>query len=228
VRAGRHGLFHQRRNGPPGIARLVGIDAVEAEHHGGIKHAAGIVANLERRAGPGGEVAVAGAIDKNVRTHRLAARLGFHHQRIDAAVVLHDDTGAKRVKENVDLVVREQIVGRDLVGRGIIGLREDFSQDQMGRVQPAEPIDPRKQIGRDALHHPMHRAMHIGMQPAEIGDTRGCPHAAEKAVALDQERAPSRARGGYRRGDAGGAAAEDGDFILAIDWHLPCRFLDRL
>ena len=228
MRAGRHRLLHQRRDGPPGIARLVGIDAVEAEHHGGIKHAAGIVADLERRAGPGGEVTVTGAIDADIRTHRLAARLGFHHQRIDAAIVLHDDTGAKRVKENVDLVVREQIVGRDLVGRGVIGLRKDFSQDQMRRVQPAEPVDPRKQIGRDALRHPMHRAMHIGMQPAEIGDPRGGPHTAEKTVALDQERAPSRARGGYRRGDAGGAAAEDSDFILAIDWHLSRRFLDRL
>ena len=68
--------------------------------------------------------------------------------------------------------------------------------------------------------------MHIGMQPAEIGDTRGCPHAAEKAIALDQERTPTRARGGHRRGYTGGAATEDGDFVFAVNRYFPCGFFD--
>ncbi len=38
----------------------------------------------------------------------------------------------------------------------------------MRRVQPVEPIDPRQQIGGDALHHPMHLAMDVGMQPAKL------------------------------------------------------------
>ena len=37
-----------------------------------------------------------------------------------------------------------------------------------------------KQLGSDALHHPMHLAMNIGMQPAEIRHTRRRAHAAEE------------------------------------------------
>ena len=141
---------------------------------------------------------------------------------------MHDDAGTERMKKDIDLVMCEQIVGRDLVGCGVIGLRQNLAEDQMRRVQPAEPVNAVKQVRRNPLHHPAHLAMHIGMQPAEIGDARGCPHAAEKAVTLDQERTPTRARGGYRRGYAGGAATEDSDFVFAIDRHLSCRFLDRL
>ena len=141
-------------------------------------------------------------------------------------LVLHHHAGAERMKENVDLVRGQQIVGRDLVGRGVVGLREDFAEDQMRRVQPAEPVDPRKQVGGDALHHPMHLAMDIGMQPAEIRHARGRAHAAEKAVALDQQRAPPGARGGDRGRDAGRTAAEHGDFIFAVERNLARRFFD--
>ena len=61
----------------------------------------------------------------------------------------------------------------------------------MRRIQPAEPVDPCQQLGGNALHHPMHLAKHIGMQPAEIGHPRRRAHAAEKAIALDQQRAPA-------------------------------------
>ena len=64
------------------------------------------------------------------------------------------------------------------------------------------------------------------MQPAEIGDAGGRAHAAEKAVTLDQQRAPPGARGSHRRGNAGGPAAEHGDVIFAIDRHLACGFFD--
>ena len=94
------------------------------------------------------------------------------------------------MKENIDLVGGQQIVGCDLVGRGVIGLRQYFPEDQMRRVEPAEPVDPCQQIGGDALHHPMHLAKDIGVQPAEIRHPRRRPHAAEKAVAFDQQRAP--------------------------------------
>ena len=186
MRAGGFGRFHQRRDRPPGIAGLFRIDAVEAEHHRGVQHAAGIVADLMARAGPGREIAVAGAIDKNVGAYRLPPGLGLDHKRVDAARVMHHRAGPERVEEKFDLVAQKQIVGRDLVGRGVIGLRQDFPKNQMRRVEPAEPIDPREQIGRDALHHPMHLAINVGMQPAEIRDSRRRSHAAEKTITLDQ------------------------------------------
>ena len=72
----------------------------------------------------------------------------------------------------------------------------------------------------------MHRAMDIGMQAAEIGNPRRRPHAAEKAIALDQQGAPSRARRSHRRCDPGGSTAEDYDFIFAVQRHLPGGFFD--
>ena len=91
-------------------------------------------------------------------SERTACRpgLGLDHQRVDARVVMHHDAGAERMKENVDLVRGQQIVGGDLVGRGVIGLGEDLAEDQMRRIEPAETIDPRQQVGRNTLHHPMH------------------------------------------------------------------------
>ncbi len=217
VGAFRFGLFHQLRNGAPGLARFDGIDAVETEHHRGVEHVTGVVADFVGRAGPGREIAVAGAIDEDIGADRLPSRLGLDEQRIDAFVVVHGDTGAERMEEDVDLVVTKQIVGGDLVGRGVVGLRKDLAEDQMRLVQAVEPIDARQQIGSDALHHPMHLAMDVGMQPAEIRDAGRRPHAAEKAVALDQQRAPSCARRRDRRGDSRRPAAEHGDFIFAVE-----------
>ena len=52
------------------------------------------------------------------------------------------------MEENIDLVGGEQIVGRDLVGRGVIGLRQDLAENQMRRVEPAEPVDARRAVRR--------------------------------------------------------------------------------
>jgi hypothetical protein len=187
------------------------------EHHRRIQHAAGIVADLIARPGPGREVAIAGAIDEDVGAHRLSPGFCFHHQRVDAAFVMHHHAGAKRMKQDIDLVGGEQIVGRDLVGRGVIGLRQNLSENEMWRIQPAETIHARQQIGRDALHHPMHLAIDIGMQPAEIRHPGRRPHAAEESIALDQQRAAARACGRHGRGDARGSAAEDCDFVFAVE-----------
>ena len=97
----------------------------------------------------------------------------------------------------------------------------------MRRVQPAKPVDAAEQIGGDPLHHPMHLAMNIGVQSAKIGDTRRRAHAAQKAVALDQQRSPPGARSRDRRRNAGRSAAEHGDFIFAVKRHLTCRFFDH-
>ena len=96
----------------------------------------------------------------------------------------------------------------------------------MRRVEPVEPVDPREQIGGHALHHPVHLAMNIGMQPAEIRDAGCGAHPAEKAVALDQQRAPAGPRGGDRGCDACRAASEHGDFIFAVERNLARGFFD--
>ena len=96
----------------------------------------------------------------------------------------------------------------------------------MRRVQPAKTIDTPEQIGGDALHHAMHLAKNIGVQPAEIGDTRRRPHAAEETIALDQERPPPRPRGRDRRSNPRRSAAEDNDFILAVERNLARGFGD--
>ncbi len=226
VRAFRLGLFHQLRNGAPGIARFGGIDAVEAKHHRRVEHVTVVVADLVGRAGPGREIAVAGAIDEDIGADRLPSRLGLDEQRVDARLVVHGDAGAERVKEDVDLVRGKEIVGGDLVGGGVIGLRKNLAEDQMRLVQPVEPIDPRQQVGSDALHHPMHLAMDVGMQPAEIGDAGGRPHAAEEAVAFDQQRAPPRARRRHCRRDPRRPAAEHGDFVFAVERDVARGFGD--
>ena len=64
------------------------------------------------------------------------------------------------------------------------------------------------------------------MQPAEIGDTGGGAHAAEKAVALDDERAPAGARGSNGGRNAGGPAAEHDDFIFAVQRDFARGFSD--
>ncbi len=63
-----------------------GIDAVDAEHHGRIEHVAVAVAFLEIGAGEGGEIAVAGAVDKHPAEDRVAAGFGLDQQRLDAPV----------------------------------------------------------------------------------------------------------------------------------------------
>jgi hypothetical protein len=216
MRAGGLGGFHQRRDRSPGLAGLAGIDAVEPEHHRGIEHAAVAVADLIARAGPGREIAIPGTIDEDVGAHRLTPGLGLDHQRVDATRVMHHHAGAERMKQNIDAMTLEQVVGGDLVGRGVVGLRQNLSKDQMRPVQSAETIDPIQQIGCDAPHHAMHLAMDVGMQPAEIRHPRSRAHAAEETVALDQQRATAVARGSDRRCNAGGSAAEHDDFIFAV------------
>src|SRR3954452_13046079 len=79
VGAGGGGLLHQLRNGPPGFACPLRVDVVETEHHRGIHRMTVLVAEFERRAGPNREIAVAGAIDEDLRSHRLPAGLGLDH-----------------------------------------------------------------------------------------------------------------------------------------------------
>ena len=149
------------------------------------------------RAGKGGQVAVAGTVDKDFAEDGAAAGFGFDQQCLDAAIVVHDDAGGERVKQNVDLVRQQQIVGRAFIRGGVVGLRQNFAEHEMRRVEAAEFVDARQQIVGDAMHDLFDLAMHVGMQAAEIGDAGRRAHAAEKAVAFDQQARCGRA--GRRR-----------------------------
>ena len=138
--------------------------------------------------------------------HRHAAGFGLDQERIDARAV-HHDAGGERMKQHIDLARGEEIVGRAFIGRGVVSLRLGLAEDQMRLVETAERVDAAEQIVGDAVHDLADIAVHIGVQPAEIGHAGGSAHAAEEPVALDQQRlAPERAGGGGR-GDAGRPAA---------------------
>ena len=126
-----------------------------------------------------------------------------------------DDAGGQRMKQNIDLVRQQQIVGRAFIGGGVVGLRLDLAEHQMRRVQAAEPVDARQQFVGDAVHDLFDLAMHIGVQAAEIGDAGGGAHAAEKAVALDQQHAAAMHAGGGRGRDPGRSAAQHHDIVFA-------------
>ena len=119
---------------------------------------------------------------------RLAAGLGLDHQRVDAALVMHHHAGAERMKQNIDLVARQQIVGRDLVGRGVIGLRQDLPENQMRRVEPAEAIDPRRADRRrcpappDASRHGHWHAARRNSSPPPPCPCRRETHSARSAA----------------------------------------------
>src|SRR5262245_38773397 len=59
------------------------------------------------------------------------------------------------------------------------------------------------------------------MQTAERGEARRRAGAAAEAIALDADRRPPRSPRRDRRGDAGRPAADDDDFVVAVDGCLP-------
>ena len=225
--AGALGHLHQRRNGAPGLAGLRGIDAGEAEHHGGIEHVAGAVADLVRHAGKCREIAVARAVDEDACAHGGASRLRLDHQRIDAAVVL-DHAAGESVEQDRDAAPEQHLVGRALVGRGVVGLRHGPAEDRVGRVEAVEAGEAREELVGDAVHDLTDLAMHIRMQTAEIGDAGRRPHAAEKAVALDEQGAPPERACRGRCGDAGRAAAEHDDVVFAAHGNFARRLADDI
>ena len=78
----------------------------------------------------------------------------------------------------------------------------------------------------DALAETKALAMDICMEPAEIGDAGGRAHAAEKTVALDQQRTAPGTRSGNSRRNAGWSATEDGNVIFAVDGNPARGFFD--
>ena len=135
--AGALGRLHQRRNGAPRVAGLRRVDAGEPEHHGRVEHVAGAVADLVRHAGKRREIAVAGAVDEDPRTHGGASRLGLDHQRINVVAFL-DDAAGEGMEQERDAAPEQHLVGRAFVGRGVVGLRHGAAEDRVRRVEAVE------------------------------------------------------------------------------------------
>ena len=225
--AGALGRLHQRRNGAPRLSGRRRVDAGEAEHHGGIEHVAGAVADLVGHAREGREITVARAVDEDFSAHGAASRLGLDDQRLDAALVLYNAAG-EGVEQDRDAAPEQHLVGRAFIGRSVVGLRHGAAEDRVRRVEAAEAGESRQQLVGDAMHDLADLAVHIGMQPAEIGDAGRRPHAAEKAVTLDEERAPPECASRGRGGNAGRPAAEHDDVVFAAHGDFPRRLADHV
>jgi hypothetical protein len=96
------------------------------------------------------------------------------------------------------------------------------------RVQSAEPVDAIEEIVGDAVHDLARLAVHEPVEPGEIGDAARRAHAAEEAVALDQQHVGAVPCGGGGGGDPGGAAAEHHHFVLGEDFGGPPGLADHL
>ena len=205
----------------PGFRCQGAVDRVEAEHQGRVEQSPCRIPLLERSAGPGGKVAIARAIDEGLRAHRVAPRFGFDQQRVDPIVGVHHHAGAERVKQNRGAACKQQVVGGAFVGGGIVGLRLRLAEDEMWRIQSTEPVDAGEDFVGDAVHHLADVAMHVGVEPAEIGHPGGGAHPAEKPVTLNQQNLAPEPRGRGRCRDPGGPAAEHHHVEFAAHRHLP-------
>lgn len=97
----------------------------------------------------------------------------------------------------------------------------------MRRVETIEPAHPVEQLVDHAMRHLDDLAVGLGMQAAEIRDHRRGPHAAQEAVALEQERARAAAGRGGRGGDPRRAAAQHDDVGFGDHRGAPRGFLDE-
>jgi 3-methyl-2-oxobutanoate hydroxymethyltransferase len=186
------------------------------------------VATLVRRASPGGEIAVAGAVDEDAADHGLASGFRLHDQGADDVVGIHHHAGAERVEQDVRLVAEQEIIGRALVRRGVVGLRLDLAECHMRLVQAPEPVDPRQQFICDAVHHLAMLAMDVGIEPAEAGDAGGGPHAPEEAVALDHQRLAAERRRRCSGRDAGRPAAQHHNVVFAAHGQMAFRLANGI
>jgi hypothetical protein len=126
------------------------------------------------------------------------------------------------MKQQLRAGSRDHLIRGNFESRVVIGLSRDLAAEQhVWRVQPAEVAHACQQIIRYAVDDLFDRAMHIGMQTAEIGDPRSRSHAAQKAIALDQERALASARRGRGRCNSGRAAPQNNNIEFTEDRRLP-------
>jgi hypothetical protein len=161
------------------------------------------------------------------RPDRDTARPRLEDERVDRPRVMHGDPDRQRMKQKLRAARGEEIVGGDLVGGIVVGLRHALAAEQdVRRVEAAKPVDAAEKVVGDAMHDLLELTMHIGMQATEIGDARGRAHAAEKAVALDNESREPRARRHSRRGNARRPTAEHDNIVLAEERRLARGLFD--
>ena len=103
----------------------------------------------------------------------------------------------------------------------------DLAQDQVRFVQAVQGAHAIEQFVGHAVHDLAYMAVHVGMQAAEVGHARRRAHAAQKAVAFDQQHVRAVACRAGRGEQAGGTAAEHHDFIFAVQCNLPGGFGDH-
>ena len=184
------------------------------------------VAELEWCARPGEQVAVAGAFDEHAPADGGASRLALDDHGVDQAIGRFGDADREGVEQDLDPGGGEQVVGGDLVGRDVVGLRLDLVREgRVRRVQRIHAVEPAEDVVGDAVHYLAVLAVDIGVQAAEGRQSRRRAGTAEKAVALDQERGRAAARRSGRGRDAGGPAAEHHHVEFAHDPGRPGRFV---
>jgi len=122
----------------------------------------------------------------------------------------------------------QQLVSGAFVGRDVVAAHADTAlQPVLRRVEPAQRVDAAQQfVDDDAAHQLLHLAAAPAVEPGEVGHATGGAHAAEEAVALDQQGARAAACGGCRGGDSGRAAAEHDDVEFAVERGPARRLVD--
>ena len=223
--AGRLGRVHQRGNRPPRLAGARVVDVADAKHQRREEQRAAVLcigtpAKWARSPSPEQSMKVAARIAKRpdlVSTRSASMR----------PLVARDDADREGMEQQLGAGAEQHRVGGALERRGVVRLRQDLAEDEMRLVQAVERAHALEQLVGDAVHDAPDRAVHVGVQAAEVGDAGGRAHAAEEAVALDQQRARAAPRRRGRRRDAGRPAAEDDDVVFAEDRRPSRRLGDR-
>ena len=108
----------------------------------------------------------------------------------------HDDGGGECMEQNLDVGLRHELVGGDLEGRNIVRLRLDLVADsKVRRVQPVHRLQTVEDVVGNAVNDLLVAAVYNRVQPAKRAQSRRGSGAAQKAVALDQDRRAAAATG---------------------------------
>ena len=176
---------------------------------------------------PSARVAVARAIDERAPAHRDPPRLGLEQDRVDPPVVGLAGADGEGVEQELHAVGHEHRIGGALERRHVVRLRVDLAEDEMRLVEAVERAHAVEQVVGNAVHDLPDVAEDVGVQAAEVGDAGRSAHAAEKAVALDQENACAVACRRRGRGNAGRTAAQHHDVERAEDGRVAGGLADR-
>ena len=175
------------------------------------------------------DVGIARGVDEFARAQGAASGLGLDEHGVDAAVAGVRHARRPGVEQQFDAGAGQQLVGGALVGRDVVAADADAAlQPVLRHVEAAEGVDALQQFLGHAAHERLHHAVAAPVQAGEIGHAAGRAHAAEEAVALDQQRGGTVARRAHGGGDAGRPAADDDDIVFAVDRRAPRRLGDRV